>query len=339
MLTRRTPFIVIALAVGPAAVSAAQLGRLDIAAPGAMISTCGGIGQSTAPGDSLFFQPGRSNCNAQQTALPNAIVSQSATYTEAPVTVDTFASGQATMGQTKLFAHSRARQDSGSFPQATATGGWVDMLTLNPVNPAQIGQTANFSFLIDVGGTLAGQGATHSFNSLARFGITPYLNDATFVPGPEAQFAIQGQGQINFPYNQTVNQLVTFTTNVTLGTPFELGVFARALAGNASSGSVTAFSEAPLFMVFYLGVGLLASSSLVAAVLVVRWLFFGKMLDGWPSLMVSIWFLGGLCIFCQGILGIYLARVFQEAKRRPVAIVRHVHESEGAANAPLRLAQ
>ncbi len=102
---------------------------------------------------------------------------------------------------------------------------------------------------------------------------------------------------------------------------------------------VTAFSEAPLFMVFYLGVGLLASSSLVAVVLIARWLFFGKMLDGWPSLMVSIWFLGGLCIFCQGILGIYLARVFQEAKRRPVAIVRHVHESEGAANAPLRLAQ
>lgn len=244
MLTRHSAFIVIALAVGPAAVSAAQLGRLDLAAPGAMISTCGGIGQATAVGDSLFFQPGRSNCNAQQTALPNAIVAESATYSEAPVTVNTFASGQATMGQTKLFAHSRARQDSGAFVQSTATGGWVDTLTLNPVNQAQIGQTANFSFLIDVGGTLAGQGATDSFNSLARFGITPYLNDATFVPGPEAQFAIQGQGQMGFPYNQTVNQLVTFTTNVTLGTPFELGVFARALAGNASFGSVTAFSEA-----------------------------------------------------------------------------------------------
>ena len=103
--------------------------------------------------------------------------------------------------------------------------------------------------------------------------------------------------------------------------------------------SVTAFSEAPLFMVFYLGLALLASSSVVAGVLVVRWLFFDKMLDGWPSLMVSIWFLGGLCIFCQGILGIYLARVFQEAKRRPVAIVRQVYESEGAAIVPLRIAQ
>lgn len=244
MLTRHTAFIVIVLAVGPAAVSAAQLGRLDVAAPGAMISTCGGIGQASAVGDSLFFQQGRSNCNAQQTALPNAIVAESAAYSEAPVTVDTFASGQATMGQTKLFAHSRARQDSGAFAQSTATGGWVDMLTLNPVNQAQIGQTANFSFLIDVGGTLAGQGATDSFNSLARFGITPYLNDAPFVPGPEAQFAIQGQGQMGFPYNQTVNQLVTFTTNVTLGIPFELGVFARAFAGNASFGNVAAFSEA-----------------------------------------------------------------------------------------------
>ncbi|TXT38241.1 MAG: putative glycosyltransferase [Planctomycetota bacterium] len=102
---------------------------------------------------------------------------------------------------------------------------------------------------------------------------------------------------------------------------------------------VTAFSEVPLFLVFYLGLALLASSSLVAGVLVVRWLFFGKMLDGWPSLMVSIWFLGGLCIFCQGILGIYLARVFQETKRRPVAIVRQVYESEGAEIVPLRIAQ
>jgi len=244
MTTHLTSLAALALLAGPAAVSGTELGRLDITAPGAMISTCGGIGAATPVGDKLFFQPGRSNCNAQQTALPNAVVAQSATYTEAPVTVDTYASGQTTMGQTKLFAHSRARQDSGAFVQATATGGWVDTLTLNPVNPAQFGQIASFSFLIDVGGTLAGQGATDSYNSLARFGITPYLDDANFVPGPEAQFAIQGQGQMGFPYNETVNQLVTFTTNVTLGTPFELGVFARALAGNASFGSVSAFSEA-----------------------------------------------------------------------------------------------
>ena len=130
------------------------------------------------------------------------------------------------------------------FGAAAATGGWVDMLTLNPINANQIGQVASFSFQINLGGTLAGQGAADSWNSLARFGVTPHLNDAAFVPGPQANIAIQGQGQQGFRYNETVNQFVTFTTPITLGTPFELGVFARAFAGVASTGPVTVPSEA-----------------------------------------------------------------------------------------------
>jgi len=102
--------------------------------------------------------------------------------------------------------------------------------------------------------------------------------------------------------------------------------------------SVTAFSEIPLFAIFYMGLALLASSSLVAAFLILRALFFGRMLAGWPSMMVSIWFLGGLGLFCQGVLGIYLARVFQESKRRPLALVRHVHETEGAGDVAARAA-
>jgi putative glycosyltransferase len=38
--------------------------------------------------------------------------------------------------------------------------------------------------------------------------------------------------------------------------------------------------------------------------------------------MVSIWFLGGLTIFCTGVIGIYLAKVFTETKQRPYTIVR-----------------
>lgn len=127
---------------------------------------------------------------------------------------------------------------------AVATGGWVDMLTLNPVDPAQIGQEASFSFVIDVGGTMSGQGTNHSYNSLVRFGLRPCKNDAFFAPGPESCCLVQGQGQQGFPCNHTVNQLVTLTTTVTLGTTLELGVFARAWAGNASWGSVQSFSGA-----------------------------------------------------------------------------------------------
>ena len=45
---------------------------------------------------------------------------------------------------------------------------------------------------------------------------------------------------------------------------------------------------------------------------------------GWPSLIVSIWFLGGLTIFFLGILGVYLAKIYQEIKHRPYTIVRDV---------------
>jgi putative glycosyltransferase len=49
---------------------------------------------------------------------------------------------------------------------------------------------------------------------------------------------------------------------------------------------------------------------------------------GWASIMVSIWFLGGVMIFCVGVLGIYLAKVFTETKERPYTIIRRIYETE-----------
>ena len=49
---------------------------------------------------------------------------------------------------------------------------------------------------------------------------------------------------------------------------------------------------------------------------------------GWASIMVSIWFLGGLTIFCIGVIGIYLAKMFTETKDRPYTIVRAEYGSD-----------
>jgi putative glycosyltransferase len=104
--------------------------------------------------------------------------------------------------------------------------------------------------------------------------------------------------------------------------------------------ALTSFSNKPLVFSFYLGSVIVAAALLVATGLVVGQLFFGAMLSGWPSLMVSIWLLGGLILFCQGVQGIYLAKIFLEAKRRPVAIVRQVYEeSQESLHDSLRLAQ
>ena len=89
--------------------------------------------------------------------------------------------------------------------------------------------------------------------------------------------------------------------------------------------AVTSFSDKPLKLIFYLGLGIFALALAAATSLVVRRVFFGVLLAGWPSLMISVWLLGGLTLFCVGIVGIYLQKVFVETKQRPYTIVREVH--------------
>jgi putative glycosyltransferase len=90
--------------------------------------------------------------------------------------------------------------------------------------------------------------------------------------------------------------------------------------------AVTSFSNRPLVFIFYLGM-LISSLSLGGATyLIIRRLFFGEYLVGWPSLIVSIWLLGGFTIMCVGIIGVYLAKIFMEVKQRPYTVVRAVHQ-------------
>lgn len=90
--------------------------------------------------------------------------------------------------------------------------------------------------------------------------------------------------------------------------------------------SITSFSDKPLVLIFYFGFIIVWLASIAAAYLVVRRVFFGELLAGWPSLIVSVWLLGGLTLFCLGIIGIYLSKVFLETKQRPYTIIRHTYE-------------
>ncbi len=89
--------------------------------------------------------------------------------------------------------------------------------------------------------------------------------------------------------------------------------------------SITSFSNIPLISIFYVGVAILLVSGGFATYLMISWLLFSNSVSGWTSVMVSIWFLGGLMISLIGVVGIYLAKVFSETKRRPYTIVRQVY--------------
>lgn len=92
--------------------------------------------------------------------------------------------------------------------------------------------------------------------------------------------------------------------------------------------ALTSFSNRPLIYIFELGVAVVLLSIAAALVLMYRRVTGRVGVPGWASIMVSIWFLGGLMIFCIGVIGIYLAKVFTETKDRPYTVVRAEYGSD-----------
>lgn len=97
---------------------------------------------------------------------------------------------------------------------------------------------------------------------------------------------------------------------------------------------IASFSNLPLYGVFYLGLVIFVMSFVAASYLIVRRLFFDTMMSGWPSLMVSIWLLGGITLMCLGVIGVYLSKVFTEVKQRPFTLVRKVYGDPSRPGAP-----
>jgi putative glycosyltransferase len=86
--------------------------------------------------------------------------------------------------------------------------------------------------------------------------------------------------------------------------------------------AITSFSNRPLVYIFQIGISVMLLSIVAGVVLVYKHLTSGIGVPGWASIMVSIWFLGGLTIFCVGVIGVYLSKIFIEIKHRPYTIVR-----------------
>lgn len=88
--------------------------------------------------------------------------------------------------------------------------------------------------------------------------------------------------------------------------------------------AITSFSSTPLKLIFGVGFLIFSVASTVISFLAVRLLIGGSPASGWVSLIVSIWFLGGLIMLSLGILGIYISRIFMETKNRPRTIVKEL---------------
>ena len=81
------------------------------------------------------------------------------------------------------------------------------------------------------------------------------------------------------------------------------------------------FSQAPLNIASWFGLFMTAFSFVMLILIVVRKLAFGDKVAGWPSLACIIIFIGGIQLFCLGVIGQYIAKIYMETKKRPHYII------------------
>lgn len=90
---------------------------------------------------------------------------------------------------------------------------------------------------------------------------------------------------------------------------------------NLAIDSFLTFSDKPLRITIMSGFVVSLVSFLAGLVFLFRALFGNRVVVGWTSLILSIWFLSGFTVFCVGLIGLYVGKVFNETKKRPHYIV------------------
>ena len=93
----------------------------------------------------------------------------------------------------------------------------------------------------------------------------------------------------------------------------------RKMLGFAIDG-ITSFSVQPLRLIASMGV-LIVVLSICAAIYVLVSFLLGRLTPGWSSLLLSIWFIGGVQLLSIGILGEYVGKIYKETKNRPRYII------------------
>ena len=88
------------------------------------------------------------------------------------------------------------------------------------------------------------------------------------------------------------------------------------------------FSQAPLSIASWFGIFMTFISFLMLIFIVVRKVAFGDPVDGWASTICVMIFIGGVQLFCLGIMGQYIAKTYMESKHRPHYIISETNQEE-----------
>lgn len=88
------------------------------------------------------------------------------------------------------------------------------------------------------------------------------------------------------------------------------------------------FSQAPLSIASWFGIVMTFLSFLFMFIIVIRRAVFGDPVAGWASTVCVIVFIGGIQLFCLGIMGQYIAKTYLETKKRPHFIISETNEED-----------
>jgi len=90
---------------------------------------------------------------------------------------------------------------------------------------------------------------------------------------------------------------------------------------NLATNTIIAYSDKPLRMSIKFGFSIAVLALFFGVSLLIYAIFFNVPITGWSSLIISLYFLGGIIIANLGIIGIYLGKTFDESKKRPLYII------------------
>lgn len=88
------------------------------------------------------------------------------------------------------------------------------------------------------------------------------------------------------------------------------------------------FSQTPLMIASWSGILFTFLAFCMIIVICARKLIFGDPVDGWPSLVCIIMFIGGIQLFCMGIMGQYVSKTYMEVKKRPHYIIKETNRTD-----------
>ena len=86
------------------------------------------------------------------------------------------------------------------------------------------------------------------------------------------------------------------------------------------------FSDTPLKLASWSGIFFTFAAAVALLVVFIRALLFGDAVAGWPSTICIILFVGGVQLFCIGVMGQYISKIYKETKNRPQYIVSETNK-------------